>query len=297
MKLSEGGHLTHGHAVNFSARWFRTVSYGVDPRTERIDFDALRRIAVEHKPRLIIAGATAYPRLLDFARFREIADEAGAHLMVDMAHIAGLVVSGHHPDPVPLADIVTSSSHKTLRGPRGGFILCRKAHREAVDRGVFPGVQGGPLMHVIAAKAIAFAEAMGPDFKAYGAQIVANARALADALLSLDFRLVSGGTENHLMLIDLSGNGITGRDAARALSRAGIILNKNTIPFDERPPTITSGIRLGTPAVTTRGMKEDEMGLIATLISRALGAAGDESHLDGIRAEVQELCDQFPIPG
>lgn len=295
MKLSEGGHLTHGHAVNFSARWFHTTSYGVDRRTERIDFDALRKTALEHKPRLIVAGATAYPRLLDFARFREIANEVGAYLMVDMAHIAGLVASGHHPDPVPFADVIASSTHKTLRGPRGGFILCRKEHREAVDRGVFPGVQGGPLMHVIAAKAIAFGEAMRPEFKSYGAQIVTNARALAEALLGLGFRLVSGGTDTHLMLIDLSEEDITGKDAAKILNRAGIVLNKNTIPFDERPPSITSGIRLGTPAVTTRGMKEDEMRLIATLIKRALDTGGDESRLDTIRAEVKELCDQFPI--
>jgi glycine hydroxymethyltransferase len=220
----------------------------------------------------------------------------GAYLMVDMAHIAGLIVSGHHPDPVPFADIITSSTHKTLRGPRGGFILCREEYREAVDRGVFPGVQGGPLMHVIAAKAIAFAEAMRPDFKTYGAQIVANARALAEALLSLGFRLVSGGTDNHLMLIDLSDNGCTGREAARALNRAGIVLNKNTIPFDTRSAAVTSGIRLGTPAVTTRGMKEDQMCIIAAFIRRTLDGLGDGKALDRIRAEVKELCDQFPIP-
>ena len=296
MKLSDGGHLTHGHEVNFSARWFRSVSYGVDRKTERIDYDALRKLALETRPKLIVAGATAYPRILDFATFREIADEVDALLMVDMAHIAGLIAAGVHPTPVPYADVVTSSTHKTLRGPRGGLCLCRKRFATAIDRGVFPGTQGGPLMQIIAGKAVVFQEDSEPAFKTYSAQIVTNAKTLADALLSAGFRLVSGGTDTHLLLIDLTETGNTGRKAAKALDRAGITANKNTIPFDRRKPFLTSGVRLGTPALTTRGMKEAEMTVIAGLIRKVLSHIDQDDVLESVRTQAKELCDQFPVP-
>ena len=296
MKLSDGGHLTHGHEVNFSARWFRSVSYGVDRKTERIDYGALRKLALETRPKLIVAGATAYPRILDFATFREIADEVDALLMVDMAHIAGLIAAGVHPTPVPYADVVTSSTHKTLRGPRGGLCLCRERFAPAIDRGVFPGTQGGPLMQIIAGKAVAFKEDSEPAFKTYSAQIVSNARALADALLSAGFRLVSGGTDTHLLLIDLTETGITGHKAAKALDRAGITANKNTIPFDRRKPVLTSGVRLGTPALTTRGMKEAEMTVIAGMIRKVLSHIDRDDVLESVRTQVEELCGHFPVP-
>jgi len=296
MRLSEGGHLTHGHPVNFSARWFRSVSYGVDRETETIDYEELRRIALKARPKMIVTGATAYPRTLNFERFRRIADEVGALLMVDMAHIAGLVAGGVHPSPVPLADVVTSSTHKTLRGPRGGFILCKARYSRRIDRGVFPGVQGGPLMHVIAAKAVAFGEALRPSFRDYASKVVRNAKALAEELKALGLKLISGGTDTHLLLVDLSPLGITGREAAKALDRAGITVNKNTIPFDRRGPAVTSGIRLGTPALTTRGMGMDEMRRIARMIARVLGHIGEERVLKEVREEVYQLCEVFPIP-
>ena len=296
MRLSEGGHLTHGHPVNFSARWFRSVSYGVDRETETIDYDELRRTALKERPKMIVAGATAYPRTLDFEKFREIADEVGALLMVDMAHIAGLVAGGVHPSPVPWADVVTSSTHKTLRGPRGGFILCKAKYARKIDKGVFPGVQGGPLMHVIAAKAVAFGEALRPSFRTYAENVVRNAKALAEELKSLGLRLVSGGTDTHLLLVDLSPLGITGRDAAKALDRAGITVNKNSIPFDSTPPTVTSGIRMGTPALTTRGMGEEEMRTIARMIVRVLEHMDEERVIKEVREEVRHMCERFPIP-
>ncbi|RKY61940.1 MAG: serine hydroxymethyltransferase [Candidatus Latescibacterota bacterium] len=296
MRLSEGGHLTHGHPVNFSARWFRSVSYGVGRETETIDYEEVRQTALKARPKIIVAGATAYPRILDFEQFRRIADEVGALLMVDMAHIAGLVAGGVHPSPVPWADVITSSTHKTLRGPRGGFILCKAKYAQRIDRGVFPGVQGGPLMHVIAAKAVAFGEALRPSFRDYARRVVQNAKALADELKSLGLRLVSGGTDTHLLLVDLSPLKITGRDAAKALDRAGITVNKNTIPFDRRGPTVTSGIRLGTPAITTRGMGVEEMRFIARMIVRVLGHLDDERVLREVREEVYQLCERFPIP-
>ena len=296
MRLSEGGHLTHGHPVNFSARWFCSVSYGVDRETETIDYDELRRTAFKERPKMIVAGATAYPRTLDFEKFREIADEVGALLMVDMAHIAGLVAGGVHPSPVPWADVVTSSTHKTLRGPRGGFILCKAKYARKIDKGVFPGVQGGPLMHVIAAKAVAFGEALRPSFRTYAEKVVRNAKALAEELKSLGLRLVSGGTDTHLLLVDLSPLGITGRDAAKALDRAGITVNKNSIPFDSTPPTVTSGIRMGTPALTTRGMGEEEMRTIARMIVRVLEHMDEERVIKEVREEVRHMCERFPIP-
>lgn len=296
MKLSEGGHLTHGHPVNFSARWFRSASYGVDRETETIDYDELRRTALKERPKVIVTGATAYPRILDFRKFREIADEVGALLMVDMAHIAGLVAGGVHPSPVPWADVVTSSTHKTLRGPRGGFILCKAKYARKIDKGVFPGVQGGPLMHVIAAKAVAFGEALRPSFRTYAERVVKNAKTLAEELESLGLRLVSGGTDVHLLLVDLSPLGMTGRDAAKALDRAGITVNKNTIPFDSKPPTVTSGIRMGTPALTTRGMGEEEMRTIARMIVRVLEHMDEERVIKEVREEVHHMCERFPIP-
>ncbi len=295
MNLAHGGHLTHGHSVNFSARIFKVVSYGVSPKTETIDYDGLRRIAREEKPKLIVAGATAYPRIIDFALFREIADEVGAYLMTDIAHISGLIAAGLHPSPVPYAHVIPTSTHKTLRGPRGGMIICGAEHAKAVDRAVFPGTQGGPLMHVIAAKAVAFGEALKPEFKEYSAQIIKNARALADELMKQGFRLVSGGTDNHLMLVDLTETGVTGKDAALALDMAGITVNKNNIPFDTRSPFVTSGIRIGTPALTSRGMKEDEMKLIGGMIGEILRSSGDEKVISSVRNRVKELCSHFPI--
>ncbi|QUL98941.1 MAG: serine hydroxymethyltransferase [Candidatus Fermentithermobacillus carboniphilus] len=295
MNLSHGGHLTHGSPVNISGKYFNFVAYGVNPQTERIDYDEVRRLAREYKPKLIVAGASAYPRIIDFAAFRSIADEVGAYLMVDMAHIAGLVAAGLHPSPVPYAQFVTTTTHKTLRGPRGGMILCTSEWANAIDRAIFPGIQGGPLMHIIAAKAVAFKEALEPSFKEYQQQIVKNAKVLAEELMSRGYRLVSGGTDNHLMLVDLTSKGITGKDAETALDKVGITVNKNAIPFDKRKPTVTSGIRIGTPAVTTRGMKEDEMKKIASLIDRTLSSIGDERELEKIAAEVRELTQNFPF--
>jgi len=295
MDLSHGGHLTHGSPVSFSGKLFRAVSYGLHPETGTIDYDRVRNLALEHSPRMIIAGASAYPRIIDFTRFKEIAREVGAYLMVDMAHIAGLVAAQLHPSPVGLADFVTSTTHKTLRGPRGGFILSQEQHGETLDKGVFPGIQGGPLMHVIAAKAVAFGEAQTREFKEYQRQVVLNARALGERLKDLGYSLVTGGTDNHIVLVDLSQKGLTGREAEEALGRAGIAVNKNTVPFDKRGPRVTSGIRLGTPALTTRGMKEPEMARIAGLIHKILETPADDMVIREVRSEVAELCDGFPI--
>ncbi|NDY42190.1 serine hydroxymethyltransferase [Dissulfurirhabdus thermomarina] len=294
MDLAHGGHLTHGAPVSFSGRLFNPVFYGVSRETETIDYDQVAELARRHRPRMIVAGASAYPRVIDFAAFRAIADEVGAYLMVDMAHIAGLVAAGIHPSPVPFAHFVTSTTHKTLRGPRGGFILTSEAHGRLVDSQIFPGIQGGPLMQVIAAKAVAFKEALAPGFKAYQQQVVRNAAKLAEVLQAGGFRLVSGGTDNHLLLVDLGNRGLTGREAEAVLERAGITVNKNAIPFDPQPPRVTSGIRIGTPAVTTRGMKEAEMeeigGYIVDLLTRPEAALADE-----IRPRVQALCGRFPL--
>jgi glycine hydroxymethyltransferase len=296
MNLAHGGHLTHGHKVNFSGRLFDFVNYGVDEQTERIDYDEVARLALEHKPRMIVAGASAYPRTLDFKRFREIADSVGAYLMVDMAHIAGLVGGGSHPNPVPHSDFVTGTTHKTLRGPRGGIILCRKEFAAGIDKQVFPGMQGGPLMHVIAAKAICFHYVLRDDFKEYARQIVLNAGTMADTLKAAGFRLISGGTDNHLMLIDVSQTGLTGKDAADALNKVGIIANKNTIPFDKKSPVLTSGIRLGTPAVTTRGMKQDNILALSEMIVTVLQNTDKDDVLKGVREQVMKLADRFPPP-
>jgi glycine hydroxymethyltransferase len=295
MALAHGGHLSHGAAVNFSGRLYRTVTYGVDKKTEEVNFDELATLARRHRPRMIIAGASAYPRVLDFARFAEIAREMGAYLLVDMAHIAGLVAAGLHPNPVPVADFVTSTTHKTLRGPRGGLILAQENYGKVLDSQVFPGIQGGPLMHIIAAKAVAFQEALAPSFKVYQGQIVANSRALAQEFLKLGYRLVAGGTDTHLVLIDLTPAGLTGQEAEAALDLAGITVNKNAIPFDTRSPNITSGIRVGTPAVTTRGMKEAEMATIAAFVHQALAASKDPERLRRLQGQVQEFCRQFPL--
>jgi glycine hydroxymethyltransferase len=295
MNLSHGGHLTHGSPVNFSGKFFRIVPYGVRESDGRIDLDQVRHLARTEHPKLIVVGYSAYSREIDFAPFRAIADEAGAMLMADIAHFAGLVAAGIHPSPIPYCDVVTTTTHKTLRGPRGGLILSREAVAKQLNSSVFPGNQGGPLMHVIAAKAVAFAEAQRPEFGAYQRQIVANARALADGLLRRGFRLCSGGTDNHLMLIDLRGTEITGKAAEEGLDRAGITVNKNAIPFDPRPPFVTSGIRIGTPAVTTRGMREAEMEQIAELMHRAIEALGDERGAARIRDEVRALCSRFPV--
>ena len=293
MNLAHGGHLTHGSPVNISGKYFKIVPYGVSPKDMRIDYDELRRIAIESKPKLIIAGASAYPRTIDFKRFREIADEVGAYLMVDMAHIAGLVAAGLHPDPVPYADFVTTTTHKTLRGPRGGMILCKEEFAKAIDKAVFPGIQGGPLMHIIAAKAVSFKEVMTKEFKDYQKQIVKNSIALADELKVKGFQLVSGGTDNHLMLVDLTNMGITGKEAQIKLDDVGITCNKNGIPFDTLSPFITSGIRLGTPAVTARGMKEDAMVEIANLIYLAL--SDYEKNTNEVRDRVSKLLAKYPL--
>ena len=293
--LAHGGHLTAGSPMNFSGRLYTIVPYGVRRDTELIDLDQTRDLARQHRPRLIITGGSAFPRAIDFKPFREIADEVGATLMADIAHPAGLVAAGLHPTPVPYADFVTTTTHKTLRGPRGGMVMCKTSYAKDLDRTVLPGVQGGPLMHVIAAKAVAFREAQTPEWRAYQGQIVRNARALADALMGRGHRLVSGGTDTHLMLVDLTAKGVTGKDAQEALDRAWITVNKNGIPFDTKGPTVTSGIRLGTPAVTTRGMKEPEMARIATLIDRVLTNLGNTSVEAAVRAEVQELTAGFPL--
>ena len=295
MNLAHGGHLSMGSPVNFSGLLYRVIPYGVSEQTETIDYDEVERLAKEHRPRLIIAGASAYPRIIDYARFREIADEIGAYLMVDMAHIAGLVAAGLHPSPVPYADFVTTTTHKTLRGPRGGMILCRAEHAKTIDSKVFPGMQGGPLMHVIAAKAVALKEALSPDFKLYQQQIVKNAKALAQTLMAKGFRLTSGGTDNHLMLVDLRYSELTGKVAQETLDKARITVNKKAVPFDTRSPFVTSGIRIGTPAVTSRGMKEKEMAAIGDLIARSLNHVGDEAALRLVAEEVGALCQQFPV--
>jgi glycine hydroxymethyltransferase len=297
MSLAHGGHMTHGSGVNFSGKFFNFVPYGVSRETERLDYDNIAALAKEHKPKLIVTGATAYPRLIDYARFREIADSVNALLMVDMAHVAGLIAAGLHPSPVPHAQIVTSTTHKTLRGPRGGFILCTAELGPQIDKTVFPGFQGGPLMHVIAAKAVAFGEAMQPEFVDYQQSVLDNARTLAEELQRLGLRIVSGGTDNHLMLVDLSSRGISGKAAEEALDAVGITVNKNAIPFDSRPPNITSGIRLGSPAVTTRGFGAAEMRRVAALIARVLSNIGDAEVYRRTRADVQEICARFPVPG
>ena len=293
--LAHGGHLTAGSPVNYSGKFFSIVPYGVRRDTERIDLDQVRDLARQHRPRLIIAGGSAFPRAIDFAPFGEIAREVGAALMADIAHPAGLVAAGLHPSPIGIADVVTTTTHKTLRGPRGGMIMCGAAHAAALDKTVMPGVQGGPLMHVIAAKAVALREALTPAWRAYQQQIIRNARALADALLELGYRLVTGGTDTHLLLLDLSAKNVTGKAAQEALDRAWITVNKNTIPFETRSPMVTSGIRLGTPAVTTRGMKEPEMTVIAQLIDRVLGNLGVPAVEARVRGEVQELTSRFPL--
>jgi glycine hydroxymethyltransferase len=295
MNLAHGGHLTHGHQLNFSGKFFNVVPYGVRREDERIDYDELVALARTHKPKLIIAGASAYPRVLDFARFRQAADEAGAVLMTDMAHIAGLVAAGVHPNPVPHSDFVTTTTHKTLRGPRAGLVLCRERFAKELDRALFPGVQGGPLVHIVAAKAVCLKEAAEPHFATYQRQVVANAARLAARLAAGGFRLVSGGTDNHLMLVDVFSRGITGKAAEAALGRAGITVNKNAIPFDTNPPMVASGIRIGTPAVTTRGMGESEMDLVGDLIIRALAHAEDDAVLGSIKQEVEALCLKFPL--
>jgi len=295
LDVEHGGHLTHGRNVNFSGRYYHVSHYGVDRETELIDMEVVRRIAHRERPKLIVVGYSAYPRQIDFAAWREIADEVDAYLMADIAHIVGLIAAGEHPDPVPYCDIVTSTTHKTLRGPRGAFIMCRREYADLVDRACFPGIQAGPLMHVIAAKAVAFKEAMTENFRAYQRQIVLNAKAFAAALMERGFRLVSGGTDVHLVLIDLRPLNMFGAVAADLLEEAGIIVNKNPIPYDHVPPALASGIRPGTPAVTTRGMKEPEMGLIADMISRVLRYPEDESLRRNVREEVRELCARFPI--
>jgi glycine hydroxymethyltransferase len=295
MELSHGGHLTHGGKASFSGQVYRSISYGLDPETQLIDFDQVERLAREYKPRLIIAGASAYPRSIDFGRFRQIASDHGAYLMADMAHIAGLVAAGLHPSPIHVAHFVTSTTHKTLRGPRGGVILSEAQYGDVLDRAIFPGTQGGPLMHIIAAKAVAFEEALKPGFADYQRQVVRNAEVLAEALLGFGFQLVSGGTDNHLVLMDLTSLGITGHTAEIALGNAGIVANKNTVPFDKRGPQVTSGLRLGTPAVTTRGMKEEEMRTIAGLLHRVLKDPDSREIIREARNTVSELCSQFPI--
>lgn len=293
MSLSNGGHLTHGAKVNVSGRYFKVVPYGVDKNTETINYDEVEKLALAEKPKLIVAGASAYPRVIDFKRFREIADKVGAYLMVDMAHIAGLVAAGLHPSPVPYADVVTTTTHKTLRGPRGGVIMCKEYLAAKIDKAVFPGTQGGPLEHVIAGKAVAFGEALSDEFKAYQKQIILNSAAMADEIQKLGIKLVSGGTDNHLMLLDFSSLGVTGLEVEKNLDKAGITVNKNTVPNETRSPKITSGIRVGTPSVTTRGMKEDDMRLIARLIAKIVFEG--KTAIPEVRAEVKKLIAKFPL--
>jgi glycine hydroxymethyltransferase len=298
MALPHGGHLSMGSPVNFSGKLYNVVPYGVREDTHRIDYDQVRDLARKHRPKLIIAGASAYPRVIDYPVFREIAGEVGAYFMVDMAHIAGLVATGLHPSPVPYADFVTTTTHKTLRGPRGGLVLCKEEHAKALNSKVFPGMQGGPLMHVIAAKAVALKEAMSPEFKTYQEQVIKNAQALAKGLMARGFSLVSGGTDNHLMLVDLTNKDVTGKDAEAFLDKAWITVNKNTIPFETKSPFVTSGIRLGSPALTTRGFKEPEMELVASLIATVVDAKGEESVIEKVRKQVETLSGRFPIyPG
>ena len=295
MDLRQGGHLTHGSPVSFSGKLFKVVSYGVRRDTETIDYEQVRQLAREHSPKLIIAGASAYPRIIDFAHFSDIAKEAGAFLMVDMAHIAGLVCAGLHPNPINYSDFVTSTTHKTLRGPRGGLILSHAKHGKVLDSQIFPGIQGGPLMHVIAAKAVAFREALQPAFREYQKRIVSNSLRLAQELSDLGYRLVSGGTDNHMMLIDVASRGLTGKLAEETLGKAGITVNKNSIPYDPLGPQVTSGVRVGTPAVTTRGMAPEQMKFVASFIDRALQAINDDNKLRGLKAEVAEFCSTFPL--
>jgi glycine hydroxymethyltransferase len=295
MDLAQGGHLTHGSKVNFSGMLFRAFSYGVDRQTETINYEAVQKLADECRPRMLVVGASAYARTLDFPKFQEIAKSVGAYLMVDMAHIAGLIAAGLHPNPVPYADFVTTTTHKTLRGPRGGVTMCKAEHAKAVDKFIFPGMQGGPLMHVIAAKAVAFKEALSPSFKRYQQQVVANAKVLAQGLLDHGYRIVSGGTDTHLMLVNLTNKGITGKEADAALDAAGIIVNKNAVPYDEKPPAVASGIRLGTPIVSTRGMKEADMKDIVALVDRVLQHRQDSAVLEEVRAQAKTLCNRFPI--
>ncbi|MGE5629310.1 MAG: serine hydroxymethyltransferase [Solirubrobacterales bacterium] len=293
MDLSHGGHLTHGSPVNFSGKLYNFTSYGVDKETEMINYDKVREIALEVKPKMIVAGASAYPRTIDFVKLREIADEVGAYLMVDMAHIAGLVATGAHPTPVPYCDFVTTTTHKTLRGPRGGAILCKAEYAAKIDKAIFPGIQGGPLMHTIAAKAVCFEEALKDDYKTYIAQVVKNAKVLSEELVNYGFRVVSGGTDNHLMLLDLTPKGITGKEAEVLLDSVGITVNKNTIPFETLSPNITSGIRIGTPACTTRGFKEEEMKKIAYLINRTI--ENKDGNLEDVKEEILALCKKYPL--
>jgi glycine hydroxymethyltransferase len=295
MNLAHGGHLTHGHPLNFSGKLYTIVPYGVRKDDERIDYEELEKLAREHRPKMVMVGASAYPRIIDFPRIKRVADEVGATVVVDMAHIAGLVAAGEHPSPVPHADFVTTTTHKTLRGPRGGLVLCTSRFAKELDRALFPGVQGGPLMHIIAAKAVCFKEALEPAFRDYQHQIVVNAARLASAIGSHGFRLVSGGTDNHLMLVDVFSKGLTGKVAEAALGKAGITVNKNAIPFDQNPPMVASGVRIGTPAVTSRGMGEAEMDVIGGLIARVLSAPEDDRALGMVRSEVEALCRKFPL--
>ncbi|MDM7266499.1 MAG: serine hydroxymethyltransferase [Aquificaceae bacterium] len=295
MDLAHGGHLSHGAKVNFSGKVYQVYYYGLNPETELIDYDQVWKLAKEHKPKMIVAGASAYPRVIDWERFAQIAEDVGAYLMVDMAHYAGLIAGGVYPNPVPYAHFVTSTTHKTLRGPRGGFILCRAEFAKDIDKSVFPGIQGGPLMHVIAAKAVAFKEAMTEEFKSYARQVIINAQAMAEEFLKLGFKVITGGTDSHIVLLDLRNKGITGKEAEEALGKANITVNKNAVPFDPLPPTKTSGIRIGTPAMTTRGMKEDEMRRIARLIAKVIDNIKDEKVIEDVRKEVIELCQQFPL--
>ena len=295
MDLSHGGHLTHGHPLSYSGRDFKVIAYHVRKEDERIDYEEMERLADEHKPRLIICGASAYSRVIDFKRIREICDRSDSLMMADIAHIAGLVVTGNHPSPVPYADFVTSTTHKTLRGPRAGLVLCKEKYAKDLDRAVFPGVQGGPLVHMVAAKAVGFKEALTPEFKEYQTQIVRNAKALAQAVAETGFRIVSGGTDNHLFMTDVFSKGITGKDGQNMLEAANITVNKNTIPFDTQKPMVASGLRIGTPAVTTRGLREQEMKTIAQLTARVLDAKGDSGVVAQVKKEVKGLCDRFPI--
>lgn len=293
MDLSNGGHLTHGSPVNFSGKLYNFVSYGVDSETEEINYENVREIAIKHKPKMIVAGASAYSRIIDFKKFREIADEVGAYLMVDMAHIAGLVAAGLHPSPVPYADFVTTTTHKTLRGPRGGLILCKEKYAKALDKNIFPGMQGGPLMHIIAAKAVCFKEALEPEFKIYMEQVVKNAKELSNSLKEHGFKIVSDGTDNHLLLVDLNNKGVTGKEVENLLDSVGITLNKNTVPHETRSPFVTSGVRIGTPAVTTRGMKEEDMKEIAAIINEAI--ENREGNLQEVKDRVKKLCHKYKL--
>ncbi|MEJ7637807.1 MAG: serine hydroxymethyltransferase [Singulisphaera sp.] len=296
MDLAQGGHLTHGMKINYSGRWYPTIGYGVDPKTERIDYGRIAELAREHRPKLILAGASAYPRQIDFDRIAEVAREVGALVFVDMAHVAGLVAAGLHPNPVPVADFVSTTTHKTLRGPRGGIVLCKSGWAKKLDSAVFPGLQGGPLMHVIAGKAVCFGEALRPEFKAYAAQIIANAQVLAEEITRAGFRLVSGGTDNHLILIDMGSKGLTGKIAEAALGRAGITVNKNLIPFDTRKPLDPSGIRMGTPALTTRGLREDAMRQVAAWIVKVLAEPDNAALAERVRGEIRDFARDYPVP-